>query len=320
MRPVHVAVCLLLFGNLVGCAVIESPLSWGWSEPGKDIPALGPNELHLGDGKVTVGNRLRSANTLNDLVTVISETREAIADQKTAVRAKLDEASGGNFGWGILGAAAAVSSLHVSALKAIALGGGMHVALSTRLSPKDQIGTLSDTISRLGCVADVARANDSANKALAKSADDLKAANAFASRELQAKGAQSLTMLSLDIGAAEPTTTLSLDDFRSAVQNVLFSASNKIDGIFTSALSANSAASDLLASTNTLVTKLKGNAVAANASATAADSNKAILKSNAVSDQVASNVADAQKAVADAKKNADDANATAAVRLAACQS
>jgi hypothetical protein len=307
---------LVLALQLVGCAVLESPRSWGWGDPGKDTPSLAPNEIVLSGGK-TAAALLREASSLDQFADAVEQIREGVAEQKTAVKAKLDEASGGNYGWGILGAGAAVANLHVSALKGIAMAGGAHVALSTRLSPKDQIGILSDTITRLGCVADVARANSAANKAVVKSNIALQSVANTAASEV-GMTVEAFSANQIDVAGTTPDE-ISLADFKAAAQNVLFNASSRVDGLYTAALAVNSTATDLVTNANTLVTKLKANASAANAASANAEKTRADLKSQSVSDETANAVADAKKSVADAKKNADDTNATAVVRLAACQ-
>jgi hypothetical protein len=367
MRIFYLICCLLVIGSMTGCAVLQSPKSWAWKDPGTNTPNVGPTEIKLGTNLETVSDSLAKVTTYHDLLVLISNTRAAVANEKSAVRATLDEASGGNYGWGILGAAAAVANMHVSVLKGLALGGGIHVALSTRLSPKDQIATLTDTITRLGCVAEVARTNSAAQDALTKSKGDLSIAISAAqdalaksrdaltkskselrpkseahmqplgtrmdkNLELNSQAALALMDKNLELNnqavfaltdkplESKTQATLNLDDFRAAVENILYNASNKIDGIYTTALGNNSTASDLVSSTNTLVTKLKGNAAVASTTAAAAAKKDTTLKSALIGDEkIANDVTDAKKAVAEAQKNADDAAATATVRLAACQ-
>jgi hypothetical protein len=290
MRYSFLFVCLIIAGFISGCASIVSPASWGWGSAGTNTPSVAPNELMIGESKTSFSSRLKDAQDKNDfksLLDLISDTKFAISAKKTDVKATLDEASGGNYGWGILGAGAAIANLSVSVLKGLAFAGGMHVALSTRLSPKDQLTTLTDTINKLECVASVARNNDAATKAVA---DATKATtNSYK---------QHISLYFANVNGDKPNN---LSDYYAAIQNILYSASNKFDSIYLNALSNNSISTDLVTSTNTLVTKLQNNAA---------------LAAGAASGVVANTP---EMAVVDASKNAANAAATATVQLAACQ-
>lgn len=297
---------------LSGCAVLQSPGAWGWAPPGEGTPVLTPGELVIGPGNKTVDDVLKAATDYDAMQAAIADTQTAVSKKKTAIRALLDESSGGNYGWGILGAGAAVANLHVSVLKGLALAGGTHLALSNRLSPKDQFAALSDAVARLACVSDVARSNADARAALQRSTSYL------ASLRSKPAGKTATTFQAFDAQLAPPPA-LSLDDFRAAIRAILYKANNAVDAVYVNALANTGVGTNLVSSTNTLVAKLKENAAAAKNAADAAERGRQEAARDVGGEQGANAVVDAAKAAAEAQKNAADAEATTAVRLAACQ-
>jgi hypothetical protein len=174
--PLRLILLVLCLSQLAGCAVLTSPMSWN----DKVLSGISPSELKVNgkepsdeNGK-TFEQRRAAASSLADVITLANDTSAALQSKLGDLRTQLDRKSGGNYGWGALGAAAALSNLHVSALKGIGFAGGTHVAFSDRLTPGAQMDIVYKALDSVACVGTVAGRHSAAEKNISTNLNILK--------------------------------------------------------------------------------------------------------------------------------------------------
>ena len=340
MRAPQLAVALIpIF--LSGCAVVQSPKAWNQS-----IADINPESLDVLWGNpqnsIKFQAAYQSVTKFEEVINLTSVTASALDSKSSEVKKTLDYASGGNYLWGIAGAGAALAKAPAGALTGIGFLGGTHVALSSRLSPVQQLDIFRDTTTRLRCISTVSQKQiavfDQANKAL----DSQKQAINSAAPKLQ----HTTFMLNVDNVAAIETKKASflpadandtaastgyssaLNQIKNALWDVLTMANGKLTALYTNEFSS-SFTTDLVQKTQAATlalqqsaqsTQTKNKAVedAAQQAKNEADPKRKQPKLDESQRDAVTEVTNAQKKANNAQQNVDDALTTLPVELKAC--
>ena len=249
--PLRFVLLVLCLSQLAGCAVLTSPMSWN----DKVLSGISPSELTVkyagneptGNQGKTFEQRRAAASSLVDVITLANDTSSALQGKLGDLRSQLDRKSGGNYGWGALGAAAALSNLHVSALKGIGFAGGTHVAFADRLNPAAQMDVVYKAIDGVSCVGTVAGRQSAAEQDISTNLSIVKQDAALAT--IQSKAGNFPGHI----------------DYLWKLQSILTSAQRQLDVLSQKSAQSQNVSTELKAATEKFVDAMKTAAVRASA-------------------------------------------------------